>query len=98
MTPRARLLRFLRRMPCDVAYTTAGFARFTGLPGGKVRTILEVLRGEGLVLVTYPSLPPAFYKPLRAECKPGKRCKRPACRLHRESKRLAALADKVAAS
>lgn len=99
MTPaevRARLLRFLRRMPCGVGYAPNGFAHHTSLGARAVKALLEQMRADGIVKVDYPALP--YYSPVRAACVPGKRCKRPACRLHREAKRLAALADKVAAS
>ena len=70
----------------------------TDLPALTCEVLLEQLCGEGLVLVTYPSERPCFYKPMRVVCVPGKRCKRPACRLHREARRLESLAEKAAAS
>lgn len=101
MTPaevRARLLRFLRRMPCDVAYNVRGFAFYTKCSTREVRAAIASLEAAGVVTPILTATRPPFYEPTRAACVPGKRCKRPACRLHREAKRLAALADKVAAS
>ncbi len=100
MTPeetRTRLLRFLRRMPCDLAYNAQGFAFYMGTPDKATARAIEEAEVAGLVEKTRPARRP-FYRPVRASCIPGKRCKRAACRLLRESKRLRALADKVAAS
>jgi hypothetical protein len=94
---RARLLRFLRRMPCDLAYNAQGFAFYMGTPDKATAAAIEEAEAAGLVEKTRPARRP-FYKPVRAACVPGKRCKRPACRLMRESKRLRALADKVTAA
>lgn len=94
----ARVLRFARRMACGVAYTPAGFATYTKCPLREVREAIATLEKKGVLAPCFPPSRPALYEPVRTACKPGRRCGRPACRLNRESKRLAALADKAAAS
>lgn len=92
----ARVLRFARRMACDVAYTPAGFAKYTKCPLREVREAIAILEKRGVLAPIFPPSRPAFYEPVRTACKPGRRCRRAACRLNREAKRLAALADKAA--
>lgn len=95
---RERVLRVVRRLPCGQSTTAAGFAMRTGYDKSDVRRVLVDFVARGLVTTSRYRREPPFFKPVRAECKPGHRCKRPACRLAREAARLSRLADEAVCS